>query len=332
MAIKKTKTGWQADIRPGGGRGRRIRKTFRTKGEAKRFIAWIETEHIQGREWNPGQQDNRRLLELVASWYHLHGRELQDSKGRRRKLECIAIELGNPIARHVTAEDFTRYRARRLESGVTASTVNHEHAYLRGMFNELRRLGDWKGDNPVAGIRQIRVRERELTYLTSSEIQALLVELRKADRLDAYHVARICLATGARWSEAETLEADQVKADRIVFVRTKGGRVRTVPVDPELLEEVKTTNEGRLFRSCYYTFRGAVKRAGLELPRGQLAHVLRHTFASHFIMNGGNLLTLQRILGHTDIHMTMRYAHLAPDHLTEAREFNPLCHGVQGVS
>ncbi|KVE75715.1 hypothetical protein WI99_37670 [Burkholderia cepacia] len=60
------------------------------------------------------------------------------------------------------------------------------------------------------------------------------------------------------------------------------------------------------------------------LPDGQLTHVLRHTFASHFMIRGGNILTLQRILGHQSLMMTMRYAHLAPDHLEEARRLNPL--------
>jgi integrase len=46
-------------------------------------------------------------------------------------------------------------------------------------------------------------------------------------------------------------------------------------------------------------------------------HALRHTFASHFIMNGGNILSLQKILGHADIKMTLLYAHLAPDFLGE---------------
>ncbi len=62
----------------------------------------------------------------------------------------------------------------------------------------------------------------------------------------------------------------------------------------------------------------------LELPSGQLTHVLRHTFASHFMMNGGNILVLQKILGHADITMTMRYAHFAPSHLEDAVRLNPL--------
>lgn len=62
----------------------------------------------------------------------------------------------------------------------------------------------------------------------------------------------------------------------------------------------------------------------IELVEGKKTHVLRHTFASDFMMNGGNILVLQRILGHANIRETMRYAHFAPDHLEEAVCFNPL--------
>lgn len=55
-----------------------------------------------------------------------------------------------------------------------------------------------------------------------------------------------------------------------------------------------------------------------------MTHVLWHTFASHFMMNGGNILTLQRILGHANVTMTMRYSHLSPEHLQEAKNLNPL--------
>ncbi len=53
-------------------------------------------------------------------------------------------------------------------------------------------------------------------------------------------------------------------------------------------------------------------------------HVLRHSFASHFMMNGGNIFVLRDILGHADISMAMRYAHFAPDHLSVAILHNPL--------
>ena len=56
----------------------------------------------------------------------------------------------------------------------------------------------------------------------------------------------------------------------------------------------------------------------------QLTQILRHTFASHYMMQGGNILTLQRIPGHGDIKMTMRYSHLAPDHFATVLTHSPL--------
>ncbi|WP_263479238.1 tyrosine-type recombinase/integrase [Modicisalibacter tunisiensis] len=60
------------------------------------------------------------------------------------------------------------------------------------------------------------------------------------------------------------------------------------------------------------------------MPPGQLTPVLRHPFASHFMKNGGNSLVLQRILGHQSLTMTLRYAHVAPDHLEDAVRYNPV--------
>lgn len=71
-------------------------------------------------------------------------------------------------------------------------------------------------------------------------------------------------------------------------------------------------------------------KTSIVLPRGQLTHVVRHTFAAHFMMSGGNILALQRILGHLDIKMTMCYAHLAPEHLETALYLNPLATMTKG--
>ena len=143
---------------------------------------------------------------------------------------------------------------------------------------------------------------------------------------DVTLITRVCLATGARWSEAQTLRSELVRDQRVTYVDTKNGRSRSVPLPPDLFQLLKAHGPqvGPLFpRDAYQAFTNALNKTGIQLPKGQRSHVLRHTFASHFVMNGGNLLTLQKILGHQSIQMTMRYAHLAPDHLVEAVKYGP---------
>ena len=131
---------------------------------------------------------------------------------------------------------------------------------------------------------------------------------------------------GARWGEASTLTAKDIHHGKIHLNRTKNGRNRSIPISDKLERELLDGRpaHGRLFGPCRDALNNGLERAGIELPRGQKSHVLRHTFASHFMMAGGNLLTLNKILGHQTIQMTMRYAHLAPEHLTEAKSLNPL--------
>jgi len=68
------------------------------------------------------------------------------------------------------------------------------------------------------------------------------------------------------------------------------------------------------FKPSYDSFRQAVEVLEMEQPAGQLTHVLRHTFASHCMINGGDILTLQHVLGHARLAMTQKYAHFSPRH------------------
>lgn len=329
MGIEKTDKGWKVDIRPGGRDARRFRKTFKTKAEALKFEAWAKTQYTVNPEWMPTEKDRRRLSALITRWHDLHGRNLKDGEGRKRTLLNLTEALGNPLAYTITAQTFTHYRARRMEEGTSASTVNHELAYLRALFNELERLGEWSKGNPLAKVRQMKTDQTELAYLTAEEVERLLETLDRAPKnKDAAIVARICLSTGARWSEAETLRAEQVKPGRIDFTGTKSGKNRSIPIDDCLHRHLMERGPGRLFSSCYSAFREGIERAGIVTPPGQLSHVLRHTFASHFMQRGGNILSLQRILGHASLTMTMRYAHLSPDHFEDAMRLNPLANSV----
>lgn len=323
MAIEKVASGWLVDIRPAGRNGKRYRKICKTKAEGLRWEAWMKHQHTLQPDWQPPKQDHRRLFELIQEWYRLHGQHLKDGERRRSVLENICSMMGNPVAAEIRGVDFTTYRSGR-SSEVTANTLNHELAYLRAVFNELIRLDHWDKENPLKNVRPLKVDERELTWLSKEEIQLLLEQLANRRNPDAIKVAKVCLATGARWSEAEGLTAAQVKNNQITYHRTKSGRSRTVPITESLYREIKTRKSGRLFGNCYQSFTNALEDSGIELPKGQRTHVLRHTFASHFIMNGGNLLTLQKVLGHASIQMTMRYSHLAPEHFLEVVQLSPI--------
>lgn len=329
MAIAKTDGGWRVDAQPGGRGGKRFRKTFKTQAEAKAYEAWLTTQVNQNAKWQPEKRDTRRLSELIEIWNTHHGVGLKAGANTYSRLKLACEAMGNPVADRFTVNTFADYRTKRLADGIAHNSINREHAYLRSVFNELRRLGHWKRENPLAHLRQFKVPERELEYLTIEQCRTLLAELAKGRNRHAPLVAKICLATGARWSEAESLDQKHVRNGQIQYAGTKSGKVRVVPIPEALADELREHHHpketgSRLFAHAYSAFRDAVDRAALTLPDGQMTHILRHTFASHFMMNGGNILTLQKILGHANLTMTMRYAHLAPEHLQEARVLNPL--------
>lgn len=279
-----------------------------------------------------GKRDTRSLDELITLWYRLHGKTLRDHVRLRKNLYRIAERLGNPIASDLTREAFAHYREQRsLE--VSTVTINREHAYLRAMFNELTRLGVIEFENPLLTLRPFREREKELRYLTHDEIGRLLQACQTFSNRSLIYIVKICLATGARWGEAEQLKPSQIKNHQITFLNTKSTKNRTVPIQPRLYDELKALSpvtDKRLFLSSLSAFRKAVAKAALDLPQGQMTHVLRHTFASHYVINGGNIVKLRDVLGHSEINTTMRYAHLAPDHLEETLLLNPLNQHLDG--
>ena len=248
----------------------------------------------------------------------------------KSRLLALADKLENPVAAQLSAQDFDAYRQARIKEGKALQTVNREHSYLRAVFNELRRLGQWTRPNPLTDVRQFKTNERELTYLTQRQIDKLLIALAESRNVHALPIAKLCLATGSRWGETEALRRTQVRDGVVQFANaTKSKRARAVPIAKHLQTEIETHakkhGDGqRIFGPAYGALIEALDRAGLDLPKGQASHVLRHTFASHFMMAGGNIIALQRILGHQSLAMTMRYAHLSPDHLQEAVKLNPL--------
>lgn len=274
--------------------------------------------------------DLRTLKELVELWYKYQGINLSDGESRKRKLDDMASALGNPQACRLTAEQFVEHRYKRLQSGISAKTVNNQHGYLSAVFNKLRKLKVIDYGNPINEVDFIKIQERQLSYLSVDQIKLLLDTIKiGCVNQSTWYVAQICLRTGARWGEAERLRFKQLHNCRVTYEFTKSKKTRTIPLDGEFYNDLirwagYKNPDDRVFTNCIGAFRRAVTRSEIELQKGQNSHVLRHSFASHFIMNGGNILTLQKILGHADISQTMTYAHLAPEHLADAVRLNPV--------
>ncbi|EBD4137233.1 integrase, partial [Salmonella enterica] len=128
-----------------------------------------------------------------------------------------------------------------------------------------------------------------------------------------------------RWGEINNIKRSAVIKYKITYINTKNGKNRTIPISRSLYNELTEGNNPVLLANASYReVSHIINRLFPWLPDGQAVHVLRHTFASHFMMNGGNILTLQKILGHATITQTMTYAHFAPDHLQDAVNLNPL--------
>lgn len=336
MTAKKLPSGeWLADFRVDGKDSRRIRKKFATKGEAVSYEQYYRDE-AQNKPWMGEKEDRRRLSEIIELWHNLHGQALVASKTRLAKLQIVCNGLGNPIAAQLTAKDWAHYRDRRLRGEIDNGfhkdpadwvvkpiTVNREQQYLMAVFNELKRLGEWTLPNPLEGIRVFAEAEKEMSWLTPPQIVQLFKACEQYGKHNLTTIVKVCLATGARWSEAERLSRWQLSPYKLTFTKTKGKKNRTVPIPKWLYDEL-SSRQGPMFKPCYQEFKKMLALTDIVLTEGQKTHVLRHTFAAHFMMNGGNILVLQKILGHSNIRETMRYAHFAPDHLEEAAVLNPI--------
>jgi integrase len=134
------------------------------------------------------------------------------------------------------------------------------------------------------------------------------------------------MLTGVRRGEALGLTWERIDWARgvVLLTETKNGRAREVQLsanaDAALARRWTPGATGLVFGSRNWnSFRqawvAAVKAAGIAKFR---FHDLRHTTASWLVQQGRSLREVKELLGHSDIHITMRYAHLAPDHLRAA--------------
>jgi len=262
------------------------------------------------------------------------------AKSRKRSLandtrivKHLKAELGEntPLA-EITAARISEYRSKRLaavrkigtgeaatERRLTAAAINRPLALLRHLLGLAHE--EWGALDTVPRIRLEREPQGRIRWLEPDEEVRLLDACGRSRTKHLAAVVRVALETGLRRGELLDLQWEQIDMSRglirLADSDTKSGRRREVPMRQavyEVLAGLPGEHTGRVWPTgdVRTAFENVVAEAKLE---GLHFHDLRHSFASWFVMRGGSLQALQAILGHADIKMTLRYAHLAPDHL-----------------
>jgi integrase len=225
----------------------------------------------------------------------------------------------------ITNQMIEKYKAMRLEK-VAPATVNRELACLKHMFTKAIEWGYAK-ESPAKKVKLLKEPPGRVRYLRLEEVEKLLNAC--VDHIRPIVVT--ALNTGMRKGELLNLRwADvDLKNRKVTVINSKNNESRVIPINQTLYQELLALSEkakgeyvfsnrdGHPFGDVKKGFSSALKKAGIEDFR---FHDLRHTFGSHLVMQGVNLRTVQQVMGHKDIKMTMRYSHLSPEYVQEAME------------
>lgn len=316
-------------------KGQRYTGSF---GPVSRTVAKEEehrkkTEVIEGR-LNPAKARKSPRFETFAAeyldWMKANRKPLTvDRVGQT--LERLKTFFGPKKLSDLTPWHVEQFKKARKEEGKAPGTVNLELSVLKALLYKAQEWGKL-AEHPGKNVKLLKNPQRKTRFLSEEEEARLLAACSSALR----RVVQVGLLTGFRRQELASLRPEDVDLERdtvsVAACYAKNGESRTLPAGPRLklvLREafacrgdaatVLVNEHGRPWAvdTLSACFRETCERA----PIGSLGpHVLRHTFASRLVMAGVDLRTVQELMGHKDINMTLRYAHLSPDHKRAAIE------------
>jgi integrase len=252
-------------------------------------------------------------------------------------LNWIKKDLGAIPMKDVSPFHLEKIKSRMAKAGRAPRSIEYTLAVIRQVFNYARRNDLFNGDNPVSKVRIPRTDNRRVRFLTHDEADFLLAKLIKQSK-QVHDIALMSLHTGARAGEIFCLTwgCVDLKTGTMLLKDTKNTASRTAFMTAavkNMIDEIKPVDPGR--DDLVFPGRGGVKMVqisktfkrtvddlfnnGVDDPRQRVFfHTLRHTYASWMVMEGIDLYTVKELLGHKDLTMTARYAHLAPDTLRGA--------------
>jgi len=236
----------------------------------------------------------------------------------KQRLTALNKIFGNRYLFEITSKDIEDFKAQRLAKEIKAATINRGMALLRSMFNRAKAWGRLRRPNPCDGMRKLRENNARMRFLSKVEIEKLC----GACEGELLAFVKFGLNTGMRRGEIVALTWRDIDIHRgqIHILDSKSGKGRILQMNETvkgILLSLRKQPDSDLIFSSYFRkeFDEAVTAAELE---DFTFHDLRHTFASHLVMSGVDLVTVSKLLGHTSIQMTMRYSHLSPEHQARA--------------
>ncbi len=294
----------------------------------------------ENRHLDVKREVNFRMTALIDRYRDEYGSKKKSSGRESSVLEGIRNELGSMFVRELDGQTVSRWYQGLMERhGLSAGTAVRHFNVVHHMMEKAATI--WSREtginrNPADEVEVRRPNGQRERYLAAEEIASLKGSLDgKMYRQGSGAINQtfyrlrllvlIALTTGMRIAKIFALMwSDILYREGLIAVRSrlKGGKIRYVPMTPELATETQrflaVIGEDRIFppkgerQRVEGSFETVLDLTGIRNFR---FHDLRHTFASWFMMNGGDLYELAKILGHANIKMTERYAKLAKKHI-----------------
>jgi integrase len=237
--------------------------------------------------------------------------------------------FGSRYMDEITRQDIVKMHSDRRASGAAAGSANRLLIMMRYIFNLALR---WEvagvKDNPTKNVPLMAENNKRERYLSADEARELYDSVCQSENKMLQYIVPMLILTGARKREVLDAKWEDFDLERRLWriPTTKLGKPRHVPLSDGVLNLLSTVprsetytfgnpETGKPYVSIYYAWDSARRKAGLGEVR---MHDLRHSFASLLINSGRSLYEVQKLLGHTQIKTTQRYAHLSQDTLLAA--------------
>jgi integrase len=317
--------------------GKQYRRSTGTDNRklAEKILAKVETQVVEGKWFDIDHSKQRTLQEMIERYdkeYTSH-RKYYSQKREKSVFKHLYAYFGESCTLGEIEHAIGGYEQFRKARGVSPATVVKELGLLRTMFNIARKQWRWKVDNPVSDIKLPRVRNERVRYLSEDECKRLFEATETSEDRWLKPLITVAIDTGLRlsnlcelkWSEVNffskmiTIDAEAMKNDDYLGIPLTDRAfhiLKDLKKAQCLSGYVFHDNGQKLYdRKVQRAFRRVLKNAGIENFH---FHDLRHTFASYLRQKGVDLHTISKLLGHKDLRMTKRYAHLNVDSLRGA--------------